>query len=91
MNRNDQVVRPEEVMARYAPTGSLQSGSTNRWEALMWYWTGGLLFFLYLALLISLGLTTIRKGHLFMFVLGFFLPIFWIVGALTPSARPIGA
>ena len=57
----------------------------------MWYWTGGLLFILYLVLLVSLGLTTIRKGHLFMFVFGFFLPIFWIVGALTPSARPIGA
>jgi hypothetical protein len=43
---------------------------------------------LYLILLLSLGITSIRKGHWMMFILGIFLPLFWIIGALMP---PTGA
>jgi hypothetical protein len=39
-------------------------------------------------LLISLGMTTLRKGHWVMFVLGIFLPIFWIIGAVMPPTTP---
>ena len=47
----------------------------------MWYWGGGLAI-LYVVLLITLGIITIRKGHWVMFILGFFLPLFWIIGAM---------
>ena len=57
----------------------------------MWYWTGGLLALLYIVLLISLGVTTIRKGHWVMFLVGIFLPVFWIIGALMPPRNPTPA
>ena len=45
---------------------------------------------LYLILLITLGVLSIRKGHWVMFIIGLFFPLFWIIGAvlpLTASAR----
>lgn len=39
---------------------------------------------LYLVLLIVLGLTAIKKGHWIMFLIGIFIPVFWLVGALLP-------
>jgi hypothetical protein len=54
----------------------------------MWYVFGGLAALLWLVLLISLGMTTLRKGHWFMFILGIFLPIFWIIGAVMPPRTP---
>ena len=36
---------------------------------------------IYLVLLVTLGIILIRKGHWVMFIIGIFLPIFWIVGA----------
>lgn len=50
----------------------------------MWWVFGGLAAILYVFLIITLGLTTLRKGHWIMFILGFFLPLLWIVGALMP-------
>jgi len=52
----------------------------------MWYWGGGLAI-LYVVLLITLGIITIRKGHWVMFIVGLFLPLFWIIGALLPPKR----
>ena len=43
---------------------------------------------LYFVLLISLGVMSLRKGHWVMFVLGIFLPLFWLIGAVMPPARP---
>jgi hypothetical protein len=43
---------------------------------------------LYLVLMITLGIVTLRKGHWVMFIVGFFLPIFWLIGALIPPTRP---
>jgi hypothetical protein len=54
----------------------------------MWYAIGGFAAFLWLMLLISLGMTTIRKGHWVMVILGIFLPFFWIIGALMPPTTP---
>ena len=54
----------------------------------MWYAIGGFAAFLWLVLLISLGMTAIRKGHWVMFILGIFLPIFWIIGAIMPPTTP---
>jgi hypothetical protein len=46
---------------------------------------GGLL---YLILLITLGILSIRKGHWVMFIIGIFIPLFWIIGALMPPRQP---
>ena len=50
----------------------------------MWYGVGALGIVLYLVLLFVLGLTTLRKGHWVMFILGIFMPLFWIIGAIMP-------
>ena len=49
----------------------------------MWYGIGFGVF-LYLVLLFTLGVITLRKGHWVMFILGIFLPIFWLIGAVIP-------
>ena len=54
----------------------------------MWWGIGGGLAILWLVLLIALGVTCLRKGHWVMFILGFFLPLFWIIGAVIPPVRP---
>jgi hypothetical protein len=52
------------------------------------YWgLGGFGIFLYIVLMIVLGLSCLRKGHWVMFILGFFLPLFWIIGAIIPPVR----
>jgi hypothetical protein len=52
--------------------------------------SGGYIGFgiLYLVLLIVLGLTAIKKGHWIMFLIGIFIPIFWLIGALMPPTEP---
>jgi hypothetical protein len=42
---------------------------------------------LYIVLLLVLGLTSIKKGHWIMFLIGIFIPIFWIIGALLPPVQ----
>ena len=53
----------------------------------MW-WGIGFGAFLYFVLLLTLGLVTLRKGHWMMFIVGIFLPFFWLIGALI---RPTAA
>jgi hypothetical protein len=48
-------------------------------------WVG--LGIVYLALLVTLGIVSLRKGHWIMFIIGLFLPLFWLIGALIPSRR----
>jgi len=43
---------------------------------------------IYFVLIITLGVLSIRKGHWVMFIIGIFLPIFWLIGALMPARRP---
>jgi hypothetical protein len=46
---------------------------------------------LYLAALIVLGVSTLRKGHYFLFFVGIIFPFLWIVGALIgPTPRAAG-
>ena len=47
----------------------------------MW-WGIGFGVLLYVVLLFTLGLMTLRKGHWVMFILGIFLPVFWLIGAM---------
>jgi hypothetical protein len=39
---------------------------------------------IYFVLLIVLGVTSLRKGHWVMFIIGIFIPLFWLIGALLP-------
>jgi hypothetical protein len=43
---------------------------------------------LWLVLLFTLGFICLRKGHWVMFIIGLFLPLFWLIGAVIPSRRP---
>jgi len=48
-------------------------------------WVGlGILYFI---LLLTLGIMSLRKGHWVMFIVGIFLPVFWVIGALMPPSR----
>ncbi|MGO9489234.1 MAG: hypothetical protein ACLQBB_09450 [Solirubrobacteraceae bacterium] len=47
----------------------------------------GLMAALYVALFIVLGLVAIKKGHWIMFIIGIFIPLFWLIGALLPPVR----
>ncbi len=51
----------------------------------------GLLGVIYVVLLITLGVLSIRKGHWVMFIIGIFIPLFWIIGALLPPTRARGS
>ena len=42
---------------------------------------------IYLALLVTIGLMCLRKGHWLMFIVGIFLPLFWIIGAVMPPTQ----
>jgi len=46
-----------------------------------------LLAVIYVVLLIWLGIRTLRRGHWVMFIVGIFIPLFWIIGALIPRRR----
>ncbi len=51
-----------------------------------------LLGIIYVACWLYFGLTTFRKGHYWMFWIGFFFPFLWIIGALIgPTPRAAGA
>jgi ATP/ADP translocase len=47
----------------------------------------GLLAVIYFVLLVVLGVTSLRKGHWIMFIIGIFLPLFWIIGAVMPPVE----
>jgi hypothetical protein len=44
---------------------------------------------IWFVLLVTLGIMSIRKGHWVMFILGFFFPLFWVIGGLMPSLRRV--
>jgi hypothetical protein len=46
---------------------------------------------LYLVVLITLGVATLRKGHFVLFIVGFFMPLLWLIGGLIgPTPRAAG-
>jgi hypothetical protein len=53
----------------------------------MWWWYGGGFAILYIVLLVVLGISCFRKGHWVLFIVGIFLPVFWLVGAVIPARR----
>ena len=54
----------------------------------MWWGVGILGFLLYITILVTLGLTTLRTGHSWLFVFGIFFPILWLSGAVMRPAQP---
>src|SRR4051812_30254080 len=75
--------------ARAAPRE--QPGGHPTRGALMWWFFGSLAAVLYIVLIVTLGITTLRNGHVVMFILGIFIPLFWIIGAVIrrgPRRRP---
>jgi hypothetical protein len=50
-----------------------------------------LLGVLYLTLLVSLGLNTLRKGHTVLFIFGIIFPVLWIVGAIMEPTPAVAA
>jgi hypothetical protein len=51
----------------------------------VFFWIGGGI--LYLVLVITLGVMSIRKGHWIMFLVGFIFPLMWLIGAIMPPVR----
>ena len=43
---------------------------------------------LYVVLLLTLGIISLRKGHWVMFIIGIVFPLFWLIGALLPPRQP---
>lgn len=43
---------------------------------------------IYVVLLLTLGIFSLRKGHWVMFIIGLFIPLFWLIGALMPRRVP---
>jgi purine-cytosine permease-like protein len=46
---------------------------------------------LYVTLVVAFGISTLRKGHYVLFILGIFLPLLWIVGALMGPTEDAAA
>lgn len=55
-------------------------------DFLGWMFTSWLVV-LYFFLLFTVCLLTFQKGHILLGILGIFLPILWLIGAILP-ARP---
>jgi hypothetical protein len=53
----------------------------------MW-WGIGFGAFFYILIAFTLGVMTLRNGHVLMFILGIFLPFFWLIGALVRPVTP---
>ena len=56
----------------------------------MLLWIGlGVFYFI---LLVTLGITTFRKGHWVMGIFGFIFPLFWLIGAMMePREQAAGS
>ena len=42
---------------------------------------------IYVVLILTLAVMTFRKGHWVLGLIGFVIPVFWLVGAILPSRR----
>ena len=46
---------------------------------------------LWVVLLVTLGITSLRKGHWIFFLIGIPIPVFWVIGALMPPTPAAAA
>ena len=70
---------------RIAPGNHRKTVKSSAKEIEMVWAIGGAI--LYFVLIVTLGVMTLRKGHWVIFVIGIFLPFFWLFGAIMPSRR----
>jgi hypothetical protein len=42
---------------------------------------------IYIALVFTVAIVTFRKGHWVLGLIGFFIPILWLIGAILPARR----
>ena len=58
----------------------------------MWWGIGFVGVMVYFIVLFTLGLSTLRNGHGWMFFLGIFFPLLWVVGAfIGPTDKAAAA
>ena len=55
----------------------------------MWWGIGIGGFILYAIILVTLGVTTLRKGHGWLFFFGIFFPVLWLIGAIMRPAPAV--
>ena len=55
----------------------------------MW-WAIGIGGIVYVILVFTLGLMTLRNGHGWMFFFGIFFPVLWIIGAFMRPPEAVG-
>jgi hypothetical protein len=58
----------------------------KRMSGLGWFFSIGL-GILYLVLLFTICVVTFRKGHWVLGLIGIFIPLFWVIGAVLPARR----
>jgi len=58
----------------------------KRMSGLGWFFAIGL-GVLYLVLLFTICVVTFRKGHWVLGIIGIFIPLFWVIGAVLPARR----
>jgi uncharacterized membrane protein len=46
-----------------------------------------MLGFIYLAVVLTLGLATYRRGRKVLFFVGFLMPLLWLLGAILPAKK----
>lgn len=46
-----------------------------------------ILITLYITVMVTAGVITLRKGRWFLLVLGIFFPLFWLLGAILPARQ----
>jgi hypothetical protein len=81
----DDAERRAAVIESTAQVQARRMGANTNLEVAAMIYAG--LGILYVVLLITLGVFTIRKGHWIMFIVGIFFPLFWFIGALLPPTR----
>jgi hypothetical protein len=47
-------------------------------------WVGGGILWI---ILLILGIRGLTRGHWVMFIVGIFIPLFWLIGGLVPARR----
>ena len=57
----------------------------------MWWGVGFGVGILYLVLVFTLGLMTLRNRHGWMFFFGIFFPVFWLIGAFVGPTATVEA
>ncbi len=52
------------------------------------YWAMTIvLAIIWISLLIFLGVATLRNGHIVLFIIGIFIPLVWVFGAILPPKQ----